>query len=377
MEEKKGALGQTETAEAAEGAEQAAQKGFTRRQVVIGGVGIGLAGLIAGGALAKWGVVEESIASGRIVLDPLPQKMIITDRARCSGCQRCELMCSLRNDGRACQHTARVRVWDNYNFGSGGESPDGMHRVPAELVPTYDNFLERMEELKAAQNDKQRIVSDISHDLKTPLTVIRGYAQAFEDGCVPPEKAGEYLRAMKEKTDEASQLIDSLFLYAKTNHPSYIPQLVRMDVCEAVRRIAVEMLPTIEQRACRLDAAIPDDPIWVRADGSLLARVLGNLINNACVHNPGGVTVRLTSKRTESEAVIAVADDGAGIPESIRDHVFEPFVTSNDARESGKGTGLGLSIAKRFIDLQGGTIAVSAQPEEDFETEIVVTLPLA
>ena len=128
MEEKKGALGQTETAEAAEGAEQAAQKGFTRRQVVIGGVGIGLAGLIAGGALAKWGVVEESIASGRIVLDPLPQKMIITDRARCSGCQRCELMCSLRNDGRACQHTARVRVWDNYNFGSGGESPDGIFR---------------------------------------------------------------------------------------------------------------------------------------------------------------------------------------------------------------------------------------------------------
>ncbi|WP_324249625.1 sensor histidine kinase [Eggerthella lenta] len=115
----------------------------------------------------------------------------------------------------------------------------------------------------------------------------------------------------------------------------------------------------------------------MRADGSLLARVLGNLINNACVHNPGGVTVRLTCKRTESEAVIAVADDGAGIPESIRDHVFEPFVTSNDARESGKGTGLGLSIAKRFIDLQGGTIAVSAQPEEDFETEIVVTLPLA
>ena len=107
MEEKKGALGQTETAEAAEGAEQAAQKGFTRRQVVIGGVGIGLAGLIAGGALAKWGVVEESIASGRIVLDPLPQKMIITDRARCSGCQRCELMCSLRNDGRACQHTVQ------------------------------------------------------------------------------------------------------------------------------------------------------------------------------------------------------------------------------------------------------------------------------
>ena len=99
----------------------------------------------------------------------------------------------------------------------GGESPDGTHRVPAELVPTYDNFLELMEELKAAQNDKQRIVSDISHDLKTPLTVIRGYAQAFEDGCVPPEKAGEYLRAMKEKrTKPPSSSIRCFFTPKRT-----------------------------------------------------------------------------------------------------------------------------------------------------------------
>ena len=75
MEEKKGALDQVEPAAEAAGAEgKATQGGFTRRQVVVGGVGIGLAGLIAGGALAKWGVVEDSIASGRIVLDPMPQK---------------------------------------------------------------------------------------------------------------------------------------------------------------------------------------------------------------------------------------------------------------------------------------------------------------
>ncbi|MFR4803887.1 MAG: hypothetical protein ACLT98_11595 [Eggerthellaceae bacterium] len=109
MEEKKGALGQTETAEAAEGAEQAAQKGFTRRQVVIGGVGIGLAGLIAGGALAKWGLLK-SIASGRIVLDPLPQKMIITDRARCSGCQRCEYVLAAQRRSCMPAHRSRSRV---------------------------------------------------------------------------------------------------------------------------------------------------------------------------------------------------------------------------------------------------------------------------
>lgn len=104
------------------------QKEFTRRQVVVGGVGIGLAGLIAGGVLAKWGVIENSIASGRVVVEVTPTKMIVTDRARCSGCQRCEMMCTLKNDSRVCQNIARVRVWENYNFGEGSNGPDGIYR---------------------------------------------------------------------------------------------------------------------------------------------------------------------------------------------------------------------------------------------------------
>ena len=98
---------------------------FTRRDV-LAMAGCGVAGLVVGGALASWGVTQEAIASGRIELNTTPTKMIVTDRARCSGCQRCEMMCTLRNDGRACQHIARVRVWDNYNFGHGMGSGDGV-----------------------------------------------------------------------------------------------------------------------------------------------------------------------------------------------------------------------------------------------------------
>ena len=85
-----------------ETAAEESPKGFTRRQVVAGGIGVGLVGLIAGGALAKWGVIEDTIASGRVAVNVTPTKLIVTDRARCSGCQRCEMMCSLRNDGRVC-----------------------------------------------------------------------------------------------------------------------------------------------------------------------------------------------------------------------------------------------------------------------------------
>ena len=92
---------------------------------VLAMAGCGVAGLVVGGALASWGVTQESIASGRIELRTTPTKMIVTDRARCSGCQRCEMMCTLKNDGRVCQHIARVRVWDNYYWGKSADTGDG------------------------------------------------------------------------------------------------------------------------------------------------------------------------------------------------------------------------------------------------------------
>lgn len=100
------------------------KKTVTRRDV-LAMAGCGVAGLVAGGALMKWGVVEDAVASGRIELSTTPHKFIVTDRARCSGCQRCELACSLRNDGHASQHTARVRVWPNYSWGPNVGSGDG------------------------------------------------------------------------------------------------------------------------------------------------------------------------------------------------------------------------------------------------------------
>ncbi len=102
-----------------------AAKTFTRRNV-LAMAGCGVAGLIVGGVLASWGVTSQSIASGRIEISTTPTKMIVTDRARCSGCQRCEMMCTLKQDGRVQQNIARVRMWDNYYWGTNPGSPDGV-----------------------------------------------------------------------------------------------------------------------------------------------------------------------------------------------------------------------------------------------------------
>ncbi len=111
--------------EAAE-AESKPKHHVTRRQV-LAMCGCGVAGLIAGGVLASWGVTEKSIAAGRVDIRTTPTKMIVTDRARCSGCQRCEMMCTLKNDGYVDQSIARVRVWDNYNWGAGPDTGEGAY----------------------------------------------------------------------------------------------------------------------------------------------------------------------------------------------------------------------------------------------------------
>ena len=114
----------TNAVEQTEAVEAKPKHAMTRRQV-LAMAGCGVAGLVVGGVLASWGVTSQSIASGRIDIRHTATKMIVTDRARCSGCQRCEMMCTLKNDGRVCQNIARVRVWDNYNWGTSPDTGEG------------------------------------------------------------------------------------------------------------------------------------------------------------------------------------------------------------------------------------------------------------
>lgn len=115
------------TSAPAAGEPAAAKHPFFTRRTVLSMAGCGVAGLVVGGVLASWGVTQQAIASGRIDVRTTPTKMIITDRARCSGCQRCEMSCTLKNDGVTQQSIARVHVWENYNFGPGVGTGGGIY----------------------------------------------------------------------------------------------------------------------------------------------------------------------------------------------------------------------------------------------------------
>ena len=253
-------------------------------------------------------------------------------------------------------------------------------RISSELVPIYDGFVELTRRLEHAQDDKQRMIADISHDIKTPLTVIRGYAQAFRDGMVPPDRAETYARALYGKAEIATSMVEALGEYAASEHPEYRLKRVSADLIEVLRTICSGLEPVVEQYGDTLEVELDDGPIMVEIDADLIRRALTNLVSNACTHNPAGtrVGVRCTEVRDMSGAAMAricVTDTGSGVPAEFAATLFDPFVTSNTARSMGGGTGLGLSIARRFIELNGGTLRLVEFAPAPWTTCFEITLP--
>ncbi len=332
----------------------------------------------------------------------------------------------VRNSTRPLNHAI-----DAYRHDEATDARAGEAQMVSEYIPVYRNFTELMDELRAARREQQRMIADVSHDLKTPLTVIRGYAKAFCDGKVPPEKADDYHRAMNDKAVQAAELIDALFSYARMEHPEFEAQLVRVDANALVREAALRVLPAVEQAGDALEVcvegacasvggvgaeyaaasaaegdtpaisalaetALHDDarraacdgeccvgrgaesaPLMVEVDVQLFRRTLLNLIGNACAHNAAGIRIRVSCAARRDRVVVTVADTGAGFPPEIAARAFEPFVTENTARTAGGGTGLGLAIARRCVELMGGAIYLDDHPTAPWAAEVVIELPRA
>ena len=263
--------------------------------------------------------------------------------------------------------------------------PSGLadYEGPAEFRELADNFLFMERELKRSEEErarldaeKRKLLADISHDLKTPATVIQGYADALRDGLVPPENAGKYLDAISQRAAKVSELLQTFHEYSKLDRPDFPIRREEMDLCAAVREYFADRYQELEMMGYPVDADIPEEEIRIRADRALLGRAFENLVNNAAAYNPAGTTVFVKVERQGKRAVVRIGDDGRGIPEELRKTLFLPFVTGDAARGSGHGSGLGLSITERILKLHGGSIRLNEAPEAPLKTEFLLIFPL-
>lgn len=225
---------------------------------------------------------------------------------------------------------------------------------------------------------RQKMLTDITHDLKTPITVIQGYSKAIVDGIVPEENMDKYLNTIYQKSNGMAELINSFYEYSRLEHPQFHLNLEPGDLSEYLREYVAGKYEELELSGYELDVDIPEQPVYMPFDHVELRRVFENIIVNTTKHNPPGTTIHVSMDflRDRHQVRIRLGDDGEGIRAELREHIFEPFVVGDESRNSKHGTGLGLAVVQRVVEAHGGKIRLLRSEETSWSTMYEIILPL-
>lgn len=215
------------------------------------------------------------------------------------------------------------------------------------------------EEKTKLENSKNAMLLDLSHDIKTPITSIRGFSQALYDGMIKDEAQKiRYYKNILDKSERVAELVDDLFEFVRMDSSQYILKLESVDINEYIRQIVLSYYDEIEEKEFELEVNIKEEPVIVKIDVKIYKRVIINLIENALKYNPKGTKIRVEVRNTSKYVVVEVGDNGIGIEKTIRNKIFDAFVRVDTSRTSSGGSGLGLAIAHKIVENHGGEIAL-------------------
>lgn len=252
---------------------------------------------------------------------------------------------------------------------------------PREFVDICDRFnimvskLEDSEnQRKKLMNDKERMMADISHDLKTPITSIQGYAKALSDGIIADEDKDKYIKIIYEKSKKLTELINIFHEYSKLEHPDFNLIFEKVDLSEYLRAYIALKYEDIVESGFNIEVDIPEEEMEIKIDKVQLQRVFDNILGNSIKHNEKGTNIYVSLKEKNDIYEIIIADDGKGISKDIANNIFEAFTVGDESRNSKQGSGLGLAIAKTIVDLHEGTIELEPEPLKKFSTQFKIIL---
>ncbi len=217
--------------------------------------------------------------------------------------------------------------------------------------------------LRKLENIRRDFVANVSHELKTPLTAIRGLVETMlDDPQMPDETSHRFLEKIRDQSGRLSALVTDLLTLARIESGAVAPERRTLDARAVVRECASRAALNCEHKRLEFSAEIPLEPVWALADDESLRQIVDNLLDNACKYTPSGGSVRLTLRSAGEQLEVGVRDSGIGIDPRDRERIFERFYRVDKARsrELG-GTGLGLSIVKHLVQSLGGSITVQSE----------------
>lgn len=248
------------------------------------------------------------------------------------------------------------------------------HRIPFKLKGNtqsvvesinalVDSVIQSMDEERAIESSKDELITNVSHDLRTPLTSILGYLGLIRDKQYhSQEDLLKYADIAYLKAKQMKSLVDNLFEYTKVKQTGTPLSISKIDLNQMMEQLVASFELEADKSGLAISAQETDQPMYIEADAEKLGRVFNNLISNAIKYGKGGHHIYLSCATGQpGEVVIHVANDGPEIPKQSLDQIFERFyrVESSRNKDTG-GSGLGLAIAQSIIDLHGGYINVSS-----------------
>lgn len=247
------------------------------------------------------------------------------------------------------------------------------------LIHDELHYFKNIEKEKHMEYERKRslMLSDIAHDLKTPITTISGYAQALRDDVVEDEqKKKQYLDAICQKSKRMDDLIGLFFEYVKIDSEGFSLHKEKIDLAELFRENIALFYSDFERKGIGVELDIPEESVIWELDRIQFSRALSNLIGNELRHVEKGksILMKMQCDEEQEEVRIVLGDTGEQIEDSVAQHIFEPFVMGDSSRNSKGGSGLGLSIASKIVKMHGAVLYLDRNSTKDYTKAFVIVL---
>lgn len=233
-----------------------------------------------------------------------------------------------------------------------------------ELAAQINRLLEKHLKVRAdyrrSEMTSKKMLSNISHDIKTPMTVILGYLEIMRHR---NDFQDEMLEKTEQKAKDVMELINQFFTLAKLESGDMEPELARIDICEICRKSILDFYELLTSREFQVEVDLPETPVYIQGSQESAARILANLISNVTRYGADGRYLGLSLRMDGQKVFIDVTDKGKGIDAVFADSVFERLFTMEDSRNREiQGNGLGLTIARELARKMGGDITLESSP---------------
>jgi signal transduction histidine kinase len=224
------------------------------------------------------------------------------------------------------------------------------------------SFNEMADQLKNLEVTRQSFVANVSHELRSPLTSMKGFLEAMMDGTIPPEEHDHYIDIVLSETRRMTAMVNDLLDLARIESGIITVNYEVFDINELVRRTLITFEARISEKQMELDVRFANEQSFVYADSNQISQVLRNLIDNAIKYSPEGRTLLVSTYALRKEVYVTIRDTGVGIPAEDVPHIFDRFYKVEKAHTPSPqvGSGLGLAIVKKIIEAHGQSITVKS-----------------